>query len=172
MTLPRLPPIIEEKAKAYHRSMEERGICPMCNVVNLELGGPRQILKTDLFLAFCPWAPRHAFEFWIYPRKHQTSLLKATQKEIRELALIIRTTLGGLYLTLNDPPFNLVFNISSEKKTSKQIHWHIEVYPQLNVWAGLERGNNVFINPIPPEQASIDLGAHSRRELAELIGIY
>lgn len=171
VTLPNLPPAIEAEAKAYEKNMDDRGVCPMCSIVSLEQGGPRQILVTDHFIAFCPWAPIHAYEFWIYPKRHQTSLLKVTQKEMRDLALILRSTLGGLYKSLSDPPFNMAFHISSEKKTSKQIHWHIEVYPRLNTWAGLERGSGVFINPVVPEQAAEDLGAYSRKELASLIGI-
>ena len=171
LTLPQLPPVIEAEARAYQTSMEERSVCPMCNVVGLEHGGPRQVLVTDHFLAFCPWAPSNAYEFWIYPRKHQTSLLKVSQKEMKDLALVLRATLGGLYSALDDPPFNLVFHISSEKKTTKQIHWHAEVFPRLNIWAGMEKGVGVYINPVPPEEAAALLGTRSRRELADLIGV-
>ncbi len=171
LTLPQLPPLVEAESEAYQKSMDDRGVCPMCSIEGLEEGGPRQVLSTDHFLAFCPWAPTNAFEFWIYPKKHQTSLLKASQRETKDLALILRSTLGGLSAALDDPPFNLVFHFSSEKKTSKQIHWHIEVYPRLNIWGGLERGMGVFINPVAPEQAAADLGSHSRKELAKLIGI-
>jgi len=85
--------------------------------------------------------------------------------------LILRSTLGGLSRALNEPAFNLVFHVSSEKKTTKQIHWHIEVYPHLTEWAGLEKGTGVYVNEAPPEQAAELLGAMSRKELAELMGI-
>lgn len=171
VTLPRLPPIIEHEAQAVHRSMSELGVCPMCSVINMEMNGPRQILATEFFLAFCPWAPRHSYEYWIFPKKHQVSFLRVSQKEIRDLAVILRSTLGGLADALNDPPFNLVFHTSSEKKTTRQIHWHIEVYPQLEMWAGLERGSGVYVVQAPPEQAAEVLGAAARKELAEVVGI-
>lgn len=171
LTLPRLPPLIEQEAVATQKSMYDLGVCPMCTVVNVETGGPRQILATDFFVAIAPWASSHSYEFWIFPKRHQTSFLKATQKEIADLAMILRCTLGGLATALDDPAFNLIFHISSEKKTTRQVHWHIEVYPQNRRWGGLERGMGVFINQVAPEQAAEALGEYSRMELAHIIGV-
>lgn len=171
ITLPRLPPLVEEEAITAQKSMMDLGICPMCSVVDVESGGPRQILASDFFIAFTPWASTHSYEFWVFPKKHQTSFLKTTQKEISDLSTILRATLGGLSKTLNDPPVNLVFHISSEKKTTKQIHWHMEIYPQLTTWAGLEQGTGVYINEVSPERAAGILGTAAKRELAMLIGV-
>jgi UDPglucose--hexose-1-phosphate uridylyltransferase len=171
LTLTKLPPVIAEEAESVHDSMIELGVCPMCKVVSLESNGPRLILSTDNFVAFAPWASTHAYEFWIFPKKHETSFLRVSQKEIQDLATMLRSSLGALDSTLDQPPFNIVFHISSEKKTTKQIHWHIEVYPQIIKWAGLERGSGVFVNPIPPELAAHRLGAAARKELATLIGV-
>ncbi len=171
VTLTKLPPAIEEEAEAMHSSMTELGMCPMCKVVSIESTGPRQILSTENFIAFAPWAPTHAYEFWIFPKRHESSFLKVSQKEIQDLATMLRSTLGALDTVLNDPAFNIAFHISSEKKTTKQIHWHIEIYPQVVKWAGLEQGSGVFINPVPPEQAAQALSSAARKQLAELIGI-
>jgi UDPglucose--hexose-1-phosphate uridylyltransferase len=61
--------------------------------------------------------------------------------------------------------------LSPEKKNSKQIHWHIEVYPLINFWSGLERGYGIFLNTDSPEQDAKILGAACRKELASLVGI-
>lgn len=171
LTLTKLPPIIEEEAQAMHDYMTELGVCPMCKVVNLELNSKRLILSTENFVSFAPWASSNSFEFWIFPKKHETSFLKVSQKEIQDLSLMLRSTLGALNDSMENPPYNIAFHISSEKKTTKQIHWHIEVYPQINKWAGMERGNGVFINPVPPESAAELLGRAARKELAGLIGV-
>ena len=171
VTLTKLPPSIEEEAESVHESMSELGMCPMCKVIGIEISGPRQILSTENFVAFAPWASTHAYEFWIFPKRHESSFLKVSQKEIQDLATMLRSTLGALSTVLHEPAFNMGFHISSEKKTTKQIHWHIEVYPQVIKWAGLEKGSGVFINPVPPESAAETLAAASRKVLAELIGI-
>jgi len=171
ITIPRLPPTVDLEAVTVQNSLNELGICPMCQVVASETGGPRQILSTEFFIAFAPWASAHSHEFWIYPKRHQTSILKLSQKELMDLALILRATLGGMSKVLGDCGFNLVVHNSSEKKTTKQIHWHLEVYPRVSSWSGLELGSGVFVNDVSPEAAAEQLGAASRRELAHLVGI-
>jgi UDPglucose--hexose-1-phosphate uridylyltransferase len=171
VTFSTIPPIIEMEAEGAHRFMNENGSCPACSFLGVESNGPRQILATDSFIAFCPWAPTYPYEFWIYPKRHITSFSKITQKEINDLALMLRATLGGMSKALKDAPFNLVFHLSPEKKNSRLIHWHIEVYPQMNTWSGLERGFGVFINNVRPEKSAEILGSSCRKELAGLVGI-
>ena len=140
-------------------------------LVNSESGGPRQILQTEGFIALSPWAPSHPYEFWICPKKHATSFSKISQKEINDLALILRATLGGLSNSLKDVSFNIAFHLSPEKKNSKQIHWHVEVYPQTTPWSGLELGFGIFLNDLTPEKAAEELGSACRKELSALVGI-
>ena len=171
VTFSTIPPAIDMEAEGSHRFMNENGSCPSCSIIGVESSGPRQVLATDSFLAFCPWAPTYSYEFWIYPKRHITSFSKITQKEINDLALMLRATLGGMSKGLGDPPFNLAFHLSPEKKNSRLIHWHIEVYPQINTWSGLERGFGVFINNVRPEKSAEILGSACRKELAGLVGI-
>lgn len=171
VTTPRVPPAVELEAETVQSSLNDLGICPMCQVVSAETGGPRQILATDFFLAFAPWVSTHGYEYWIYPKRHMTSLLKLSQKEMMDLALMLRSTLGGMAKALDSPGFTMVFHSSSEKKTTKQIHWHIEVYPKRARWTGLELGGGIFVNDVTPEAAAQALGASARKELAQLVGI-
>jgi len=171
VTFSTIPPIIEAEAEASHKILNEKGVCPMCQTVSAETAGPRQILQTEGFIAFCPWAPSYPYEFWICPKKHTTSFSKITQKEINDLSLILRATLGGLTKINKNVAYNLVFHLSPEKKNSRQIHWHIEIYPITDAWSGLERGYGVFLNKTSPEQAAEKLGSACRKELASLVGI-
>ncbi len=171
VTFSTIPPVIEEEAEASHKILNEKGVCPMCQTVNEEIGGPRQILQTEGFIAFTPWAPSYPYEFCISPKKHNTCFSKITQKEINDLSLILRATLGGLTKTIKNVPYSIVFHLSPEKKNSRQIHWHIEIYPITKPWSGLERGYGIFLNDVSPEEAAEKLGASCRKELAGLVGI-
>ena len=166
-----IPPKIEEEANASHKILNEKGVYPMSQLVNSEAGGPRQILQTEGFIAISPWAPSHPHEFWICPKKHATSFSKISQKEINDLALILRATLGGLSNSIKDVSFSIAFHLSPEKKNSKQIHWHVEVYPITNSWSGLEHGFGIFLNELTLEKTAEVLGAACRKELSALVGI-
>ena len=126
---------------------------------------------TDNFISICPWASIYPYEFAIYPKKHSTTLTKISQKEIFDLAMILRSTLGGMSQVLQNPSFNLIFQLSPEKKNSRQFHWHIEIYPHISELTGLEKGFGVFVNSILPETAASKLGAAARKEIAKIVGV-
>ena len=77
----------------------------------------------------------------------------------------------GMDSVLGKADFSMAFHISPEKKNSRQLHWHIEIYPLITSWSGLERGFGIFVNLPSPEYSAEILGAASRKELARLIGI-
>ena len=77
----------------------------------------------------------------------------------------------GMDAVLGKTDFSIAFHISPEKKNSRQLHWHIEIYPLLASWSGLERGFGIYVNLPNPEYSAGVLGAAARKELARLIGI-
>ncbi len=172
LTLPFTPPFISQEIESYQNSIFELGSCPMCRIINLETGGPRQILSTSHFLAFSPWAPTYPFEFWIYPKSHKSgsSFASIAENEIHDLSLILRSTLGGLDSALNEPFFHLIFH-NSLNDSNGEIHWHIEIYPQLTHKDGLEEGFGIYSNPINSERSAEILGKTARKELANLVGV-
>jgi UDPglucose--hexose-1-phosphate uridylyltransferase len=171
VTFSEVPPVIESTAILSHKFVNENGTCPSCVAISTESDGPRQVLTTDNFIAFCPWASLYSYQFNVYPKKHSTTLTKISQKEIFDLAMILRATLGGMSKVLKNPSFNLIFQLSPEKKNSRQFHWHIEVYPQLFAFTGLEKGFGVFVNTILPEKSALELGSAARKEIAKLVGV-
>ncbi len=170
-TFSSIPPIIEKEAKTFHQLINETGICPACNMIGSEINGPRQLFTTDNYITLVPWAPTYNYEFWICPRKHSVFFSKTSQKDIADLSLAICSSMRGMDSVLGKTDFSIAFHISPEKKNSRQLHWHIEVYPLTSSWSGLERGFGIFVNLHNPEYSAEVLGAASRKELARLIGI-
>ena len=171
ITLPTIPPVIAAEAKMTSKILNEKGACPICQIIDIERNGPRMILKTGGFVAFCPWSPRYPYEFWIVPEKHTTSFAKITQKDLNGLATILRATLGGLSRSIDNVAYSMAFHLSPETKNTKQIHWHVEVYPLTEAWSGLERGYGIFVNSKSPEDAAKELGISCRKELAGMMGV-
>ncbi len=163
VSLPTVPPVIESEAKFMKKPMREKGICPMCDIIKEEESSKRIIKKTNSFLIFAPWASKHPFEYWIFPRQHEVSFVKSTQKGISELSEIIHSSLESLIKTLGVVSFNLIIHSSPEKKTSKQIHWHIEIYPRIETKTGLEMSSNIYTNKILPENAAKELAKNIKK---------
>jgi len=154
---PLLPRIIEEELEASEKHWVSTEKCIFCDIIENEREGPRFIWENDGFIAFAPWASVHPFEFWLLPKKHQSTPLEIREAEIEDLAKALRLTLGGLNSLLNDPPYNYGFHIAPFGEKHEHYHWHLEVYPKLAIWAGFEKNTGMFINVIPPEDAASNL---------------
>lgn len=153
MTLPVLPPTIEKESRAVQKAMRTSGGCPMCQIIEQEMKGSRKFLETEAFFSFAPQASSHPFEFWVIPKAHQISFLKASQREIMDLARVLELSFKALAKVVGDLQFNAILHTSPEKRTSRQIHWHIEVYPRLGGFDGFERGTGIYVNTVAPEDA-------------------
>ncbi|MEM2154081.1 MAG: DUF4921 family protein [Nitrososphaeria archaeon] len=170
VTTQNIPPIISNEIMAYknHPSFEK---CVHCSIIRVETGGPRHIFSTKHFMTIAPWASVNPYEFWVYPIRHETKFSEINADRIDDLAIMLKVMFGALGSVLGNIPFNMIFHISPEKKTTKLLHWHIEVYPRLTTYAGLELGSGIYVNPVPPEQACSVLALSARKEYAKLHGV-
>jgi UDPglucose--hexose-1-phosphate uridylyltransferase len=153
---PFIPRTISEELKASMEVWRKDGECAFCEIMVKEREGPRFIWENHDFMTFAPWASVHPFEFWIFPKKHQCSLLDMSKTQIRSLAEALRLCLGGLNSLLEDPPYNFGFH-QVTAKTFDYYHWHLEVYPKLAIWAGFEKSTGTYINVVSPEDSAENL---------------
>lgn len=150
IAMPILPRIIKGEAETSKNYYEAEGKCIFCSIIEEEAKNERFIWENESFIVFAPWASLNPFEFWIFPKRHQSSILETTDIEAENLAETLRVSLGGLKNLLCDPPYNLGFHTLLKN----YYHWHVEVYPSLTIWAGLEKSTGIFINTVPPEDAA------------------
>ncbi len=161
---PMVPRIVAEELEASKEFWTKNRECVFCNILKKEKAGPRFIWENKSFTVFAPWASVNPFEFWIFPKKHQSTLLDITQKEIEDLAKCLRACLGGLRSLLNDPSYNFGFHMAPNKEAHDYYHWHIEVYPRLAIWAGFEKSAGMFINTMTPEDAAASMKEAVQKE--------
>ena len=153
MAVPFIPKIVSEELGSSRRFWSVNEECIFCNVIKMEMDGPRFVWANKSFVVFAPWASVHPFEFWIAPREHQNIISEMDEGEIRDLAEAMRVCFGGLKRLLNDPSYNLGFHMACRE----YYHWHIEVYPRLAIWAGFEKSTGTYINVVSPEDAASNL---------------
>ena len=154
---PFVPTILEEELGACTKRWKENEECAFCEILRKERDSPRFIWENKSFLAFAPWASMNPLEFWIAPKRHQSTLMGISDGEVEDLAEVLRLSFGGLKSLLNDPPYNFGFHLSPSREHQECYHWHLEVYPKLAIWAGFEKSSGVYINTVQPEDAAADL---------------
>lgn len=150
---PLVPSRIDDERKAMRKFHDETGHCAICKISSAEAKTERCIVNGENFTVITPWASIFPFEFWIIPRRHTRTVVDLTLDEVRSLARTIKISFRALANLLSDPPYNMIFH-SSPSKSPSSFHWHIEVYPKLNVHAGFELGTGMYINTQTPESSA------------------
>ncbi len=158
IALPTIPTLLAAElngAAAYHEKWEA---CIFCDMRSWEQRLPRQVLLTERYTAWCPFASRFAYETWILPNRHASHWESISDEEIVDLASVLKRVLSAVEQAVRPPAYNVVFH--SAPLTSPALphyHWHIEVLPALARAAGFEWGSGYHINPVYPEQAAREL---------------
>jgi UDPglucose--hexose-1-phosphate uridylyltransferase len=116
---------------------ERRDPCPVCEV----LSEPELQLEPGVVAHPAGRAP---YELLIAPVQHDESGFESSALEwgIAALARVIRR----LHDVEGRVPLNAWLHAEG--------HWHIEVVPRLTVFAGVELGAGIYLNPLPPEEAA------------------
>lgn len=136
---------VEEEVKASWRSKR----CGYCSLLKKESQSERRAFHNKTFVAFCPFASRFPYEVMILPKRHTTSIERLSEQEIKDLASILKKVLVKL-ATLK-APYNFFLHNAPGKKN---LHFHIEVTPRIDIWGGFELSTGCIINTIFPENAA------------------
>lgn len=144
-----LPPHLADKSQRQQAYKLQKGTCVYCDVINKEKKGPRFVWQDKNVIAFTPYASVFNYEIWIMPKRHIDNVTLLTAEEKLSWAKILKHILkkiGQLNL-----PYNYYFHqiIHDEDQ-----HLYMKIDPRGSVWAGVEIGSGVIINPIPPEEAA------------------
>ena len=149
IALPILPSKIENEAKAYGKYRLEHTTCPYCDIIELETGKPRVIWQDDNLFVLSPYASDAPYGAWLIPKRHIRLISELTRSEKESFAKAMKLVLGTL------DKFGIAYNYFVENAVnSEDYHMHIKLAPRPNIWAGLELGTGVVINPISPEYAA------------------
>ncbi|MFH1448338.1 MAG: DUF4931 domain-containing protein [Candidatus Micrarchaeota archaeon] len=147
-----VPTLVRMERDANKEYTQKTGKCGFCERV--EEDRERVVWEDDNVFCYAPYASRFSFEHWIMPKRHVGCLTKLDDGELDSLAKCMKTVLGKLDKMLDYPPYNYALHIDPFNATTEYYHFHIEVLPRLNIWAGFELGAGTYINPMLPEKAA------------------
>lgn len=144
-----LPPHLFDKSQKALAYRLEHHRCAYCDIIEKERASKRFIYEDEYMFAFAPYASFHNYEAWIIPRRHRDNVSDLTNTERISIAFILKHLLrkiGDLHL-----PYNFYFH---QVIHDKDQHWYLKVTPRGSVWAGVELGSGLIINPVSPEDAA------------------
>lgn len=143
-----------DRAAAHYRRTRT---CLHCTLLAQErASGARVIAKNRGAIAVTPFAPRKPFEIRVFPLRHAASFLDMRDRDLAEVAEVLRTVLRRVRIVLGDPDYNFFIHTAplTKGRGEERYHWHIEVFPHLNTPGGFEFATHLDINTVPPELAA------------------
>ncbi len=156
IALPIVPKKVQEEMDGARRYFDFKERCVYCDIVRQDIAsGVRVVMETDDFLSISPFAPRFPFETWIVPRRHQSHYEVIDERQVANLAWIVRATLRKIDKVLERPAYNMIIHTAPVQDGAvEHYHWHIEIMPKLTRVAGFEWGTGFYVNPTPPEESA------------------
>lgn len=145
-----LPPHLFDKSQKVQAYKLRTGNCVYCDVMAQERKGPRLVFEDKYVVAFTPYASMHNYEIWILPKRHLDNVTLLNDTERLSWAKILIHALKKID-TLG-LPYNYYFHqvIHDEDQ-----HLYMKITPRGSIWAGVEIGSGLIINPVSPEDAAV-----------------
>lgn len=160
---PAIPIGIRNELTGARQYFEYKERCGYCDLLDQEHEEKvRLVYENRGFLALCPFASRHAFEIWIFPRVHSHDYGAITSDQIMDLSDALHEVTRTLGVALSEPDVNVVLKSAPIPKPRRDLwttleedfHWHLEVIPRIARPTGYEWATGMFVNPTPPEEAA------------------
>jgi len=146
ISLPFIPALIASEIENECEYKKKTGKCMVCEL--LEREKQNIILQNESFAVLCPSFGRFPFETWIISLEHKKSIAQFSDFQGSQFMQALRTIIEAVFRVSRD--YNVVYHNGVEGEDS---HFHAEIYPRPNVWAGLELGTGVIVNTKTQQEA-------------------
>jgi len=156
VALPIVPPEISRSINGSILYYEKNRKCVYCSMLEFERKEKtRVVFENDCFITIAPYASKVPYELRIFPKKHSSNFEDITDKCLDHLSEALKDGLMRLEKVLGEFDYNFFIHTSSARvENASYYHWHIEIYPKVYKWAGLELGSGVDVLSVPPEYAA------------------
>ncbi len=124
----------------------------------------RVIEESESFLAYAPFASSFPFEVIVAPLSNIPSISDCNEKEIENLAFVIKNVFAKLHEHLGEFDYNFYFrlppiNKNFENKTyissiKESYRFYLRIIPRIYRLGGFELSTNIEINPVSPEDCA------------------
>jgi UDPglucose--hexose-1-phosphate uridylyltransferase len=160
IALPIVPRRVLEEINGGLAYYKYKDRCIFCDIITQEKeDNVRIVFENARVIALSPYASRFPFEVWILPKEHEPYFISSNRDDnYFSAAEVLSVVLKRYDKVLNSPPYNYMIHTTPfGDGATPHYHWHMEVIPRLTKMAGFEWGTGFYINPTPPEEATVYL---------------
>lgn len=149
------PGILEDEKESALHYYNERNSCFWCDKLKKDLEeGSKIVHESPHFVVHTLDASRWSYETRIVPKEHRPNFGYMQEREIQDLAHVLKTLLGAYDRLFNRPDRNFWVHTMRYEP----YHWHIGVMAHLKVLGALELGAGIWVSDkATPEDAAAQL---------------
>lgn len=153
---PVVPDHIRDRLAQAMYYYDDHRECVFCHMLKEELRlQERVVWETAYFAVFILYAALSPFHIWILPKRHSPSFPQIENREMEDLAGVLKVVLKKIYVGLDDPDFNYAIrSLPGQPRPNSFFHWYIAVIPRVTKAAGFELGSGMYINIALPEKSA------------------
>lgn len=152
IALPLIPPLIMDRIQTLSQIDDLYG-----EVMNKAIDDSRVLFSEEYFLVFAPYASIVPYHLKILAKNREDRFENTKEEVVNSLSAIIRNIFRCYKNLLGEIQFNYFLNTSPFITEEVSTGWEIEIMPKLSYVAGFERSSGIFVNPVPPEEAVVEL---------------
>lgn len=154
-------PFITPRSKKVLESIEKYGPKLFQDTLEFEQGSDRELIKSDNFTAYVPFAGRWPIEIHLLPHRHVQNLAQLGRDERDELAEVYRRLLHAIDEIYETPtPYIAAWHQAPLVTAGKDIRLQLQITSprraadKLKYLAGSESAMGAFIADFPPEKTA------------------
>ncbi len=156
MALPIIPPDVEHSIRGSLNFHRKTGKCVHCVMIDFEKKSRKRVIfENKKFIAFAPFASNQSFEVRIFPKKHSPQFEFMSAEDIKCFSDALGAVLKKINKALGGPDYNFFIHTAPVAAFYyTHYHWHMEILPKRETYAGLELSTDVIIVSTSPEDAA------------------
>ncbi|MBN1162546.1 hypothetical protein JXA34_02250 [Patescibacteria group bacterium] len=148
------PGLIEKENNSALHYFNEHNRCYWCDEIQQARQDDRVVFESAFFAVTIPEACRWSYEIKLIPKNHKPNFGFIDQKEIHDLADVLKATLQSYNTLFNRPDRNFWIHTMRYEP----YHWHMGFIPHIKVFGALELGAGIWVSDkATPQDAAIQL---------------
>ncbi|MBI4160273.1 DUF4921 family protein [Candidatus Wolfebacteria bacterium] len=170
IAIPVIPPDVEHSLDGSKRYFKKHRRCVHCTMIAWEKKEKKRVVyENKKAIVVAPFVSRNSFELRVFPKNHTPYFEDTSPRDMELMVDAVQRSLARIEKKLNDPDYNFFIHTApvANKSRFSHYHWHIEILPKTNIWAGFELGTGIEIVGVDPDQAA-RLLRNTRPRLARL----
>ncbi len=163
-----IPKVIKDQLYNFRQIYEDRNECPVCDIIKSETNSNRVIYNDDNWLALIPWSPMRYNEIRIYPVTHFKQFQKLTQKEIEDLAFLLKV-IGASMNKLTGQDYSIALNLPPPKRSTNYFHMYVSIFSTRSAEDALYNGFGILLTD--PDKSIRDISRAFKEILKDFVGL-